>query len=241
MDKFVKCTNSSCVRLSNMKSSVHEPVISNTWVIGHIKETTLQWGTIHGKKQHCCQYCHIELLTGENPGFCCGKNGKYANEPALLPPLPEQYNTFINDPHISSVFRLLNLIISFATLESSRDFPPIPPGGPSFIAMAGQLYHRIRPTHQDSAVRWLLYDGFANESVSYANATWASKIPLPWIEAVQGALSDCNPFARALLYLAGINPIKCPTAHICLHPVGPGNEIAAIMNLDNTSLGDVNT
>ena len=58
---------------------------------------------------------------------------------------------------------------------------------------------------------------------------------------MQGALSDCNPFARALLYLAGIDPIECPTAHIRLHPVGPGNEIAAIMNLDNTSLGDVNT
>ena len=33
----------------------------------------------------------------------------------------------------------------------------------------------------------------------------------------------------------------CPTAHIRLDPVGPGNEIAAIMNFDNTTLGDVNT
>ena len=107
--------------------------------------------------------------------------------------------------------------------------------------MAGRLYHRIRPTHQDSAVRWLLYDGFGNESIPFANAAWASKVPLSWIEAVQDALSDYNPFAHALLYLAGIDPIQCPTAHIRLHPVGPGNEIAAIMNFDNTSLGDVNT
>ena len=107
--------------------------------------------------------------------------------------------------------------------------------------MAGRLYHRIRPTHQDSAVRWLLYDGFANDSIPFANAAWASKVPMSWIEAVQGALSDFNPFARALLYLAGIDPMQCPTAHIHLHPTGPGNEIAAIMNFDNTSLGDVNS
>jgi hypothetical protein len=106
--------------------------------------------------------------------------------------------------------------------------------------MAGRLYHRIRPDHRDSAVRWLLYDGFANQSIPFADATWASKIPLPWIEAVQDALCEHNPFARALLYLAGIDPATCPTAHICLDPTGPGNEIAAIMNFDNTTLGDVN-
>lgn len=137
--------------------------------------------------------------------------------------------------------RLLNLIFSFAALESSRDFPSIPPGGPAFLAMSGRLYHRIRADHRDSAVRWLLYDGFANNCIPFADATWASKVPLSWIEAVQEALSDHNPFARALLYLAGVDPELCPTAHIRLDPTGSGNEIAAIMNFDNTTLGDVNT
>lgn len=107
--------------------------------------------------------------------------------------------------------------------------------------MAGQLYHHICPDHQDSAVHWLLYDGFANECIVFADAAWASKIPLPWIEAVRQALSEHNPFACALFYLAGIDPTACPTAHICLDPTGPGNEIAAIMNFNNTTVGDVNT
>ena len=147
----------------------------------------------------------------------------------------------MNHPHISPVSHLLNLMFSFAALESSRDFPPIPPGGPAFLAMAGRLYHRIRPEHQNSAVRWLLYDGFANDCMPFSDAAWASKVPPSWIEAVQSALSDHNPFTRTLLYLAGIDPALCPTAHIRLDPVGPGNEIAAIMNFDNTTLGDVNT
>jgi hypothetical protein len=66
---------------------------------------------------------------------------------------------------------------------------------------------------------------------------------LPWIDAVQQALSEHNPFACALFYLAGIDPAMCLTltAHIRLDPTGPGNEIAAIMNFNNTTLGDVNT
>jgi hypothetical protein len=36
--------------------------------------------------------------------------------------------------------------------------------------MAGRLYHHIRPDHRDSAVRWLLYDGFANECIPFADA-----------------------------------------------------------------------
>lgn len=106
--------------------------------------------------------------------------------------------------------------------------------------MAGRLYHRIRPDHQNSAVRWLLYDGFANDSIPHADSDWASKIPLSWIEAVQKALSEKNPFARALLFLAGVDPVTCPTAHIRLDPVGSGNEIAAIMNFNNTTLSDLN-
>lgn len=209
------------------------------WSIGPIKTPKLQWGSIRSNTPHRCKHCQIELLTGEKAGFCCGRNGKYANVPAPLPPMPEQYDAFVNHPHISSLSRLLNLIFSFAALESSQEFPPIPPGGPSFLAMAGRLYHRVRPDHQDSAVRWLLYDGFANNSIPYATSAWAAKVPISWIVAVQGALSEHNPFARALLYLAGIDPFICPSAHIRLNPVGPGNEIAAVMNYDNTSLGDV--
>jgi hypothetical protein len=88
-------------------------------------------------------------------------------------------------------------------------------------------------------MRWLLYNGFANNSIPYATSAWAAKVPISWIVAIQGALSEHNPFTHALLYLAGIDPFICPSAHIHLNPVGPGNEIAAVMNYDNTSLGDV--
>lgn len=209
--------------------------------MGPIKTPNLQWGSTRGNETHSCRYCHVDLLTGESAGFCCGTKGKYANVPPALPPLPDEYNTFLNHPHVSSLSRLLNLTFSFASLESSQEFPPIPARGPGFLAMAGRLYHRIRADHQDSAIRWLLYDGFANDNIPYANTEWAKKLPSSWINAVQNALLEVNPFARALLYLAGVDPVNCPTAHICLDPGGSGNEIAAIMNYDNTSLGSINT
>jgi hypothetical protein len=55
------------------------------------------------------------------------------------------------------------------------------------------------------------------------------------------ALSNHNPFAHALLYLAGVDPALCITAHIRLDSTGSGSEIAAIMDYDNTTLSDVNT
>jgi hypothetical protein len=73
------------------------------------------------------------------------------------------------------------------------------------------------------------------------DATWASKVPFSWIEAIQDALSDYNPFAHASFYLADIDPVLCLTAHIRLDPTRSGSEFVAIMNFDNTTLGDVNT
>ncbi|KAH9991004.1 hypothetical protein BJV77DRAFT_910175, partial [Russula vinacea] len=112
------------------------------WAIGPIKSPKLQWAATRRNNVHRCRYCNIELLTGETSGFCCGPNGKYANDPPPLPPLPEEFDLFYNHPHISAVSRLLNLIFSFAALESSHEFPPLPPGGPAFVAMEGRLYHR---------------------------------------------------------------------------------------------------
>ena len=213
---------------------------SNTWAIGPIKSPKLQWAATRRNNVHRCRYCNIELLTGETSGFCCGPNGKYANDPPPLPPLPEEFDLFYNHPHISAVSRLLNLIFSFAALESSHEFPPLPPGGPAFVAMEGRLYHRVRPTHYDSAIRWLLYDGFSHGSIPHAHSAWASKVPLPWIDAVRMALSRNNPFVQKLKFLAGVDPIQCPTAHIRLNNPGTGNEIAAIFNYNNTTLGEVN-
>jgi hypothetical protein len=73
------------------------------WLISPIKTPKLQWGSIRSNTPHHYKHCQIELLTGEKAGFCCGRNGKYANVPTPLPPMPEQYDAFLNHPHISSL------------------------------------------------------------------------------------------------------------------------------------------
>ena len=213
---------------------------AQTWMIGPTRNACLQWGSTRGATVHRCPHCFVDLLTGERPGFCCGKNGKYSNDPPGLPPLPSEFDDIIQDPNVSALSRLLNIIFSFAALESSHEFPPLPPGGPAFVAMQGRLYHRVRPTHRNSALRWVLYDGFAHEAFPHSNSDWARKIPTLWIETVRRALLRVNPFIGPLLFLAGVDPTTCPTAHIRLDSSGPGNEIAAIFNYNNTTLAGIN-
>jgi hypothetical protein len=103
---------------------------SSTWFIAPIKTPFLTWGERRGTSIHCCPYCGLHLLTGERPGFCCGKEGQYLQQIPPLPPLPPQYDIFITHPQISSLSRVLNLIFSFAALETTHEFPEIagPPG-----------------------------------------------------------------------------------------------------------------
>lgn len=102
----------------------------STWVIAPIKTPKLIWGERRGTTVHQCLFCGLLLLTGERPGFCCGKNGQYLHDITPLPPLPIQYSAFISHPQISSLSRILNLIFSFASLETTHQFPQIngPPG-----------------------------------------------------------------------------------------------------------------
>jgi hypothetical protein len=100
--------------------------------------------------RHSCPIYHIILLTGENPGFCCGPNGNRFHAIPALPALPQEFDNFIHDPHISQLSQKLNLIFSFASLESSHAFPS--PGIPSFLAIAGKTYHRIRPQATDNSI-----------------------------------------------------------------------------------------
>jgi hypothetical protein len=103
-----------------------------------------------------------------------------------------------------AISHLLNLIFSFAALELSHEFPPLPPSGPAFVTMEGRLYHCIRLTHYNSTICWLLYDGFSHDSIPHAHSPWASKVPLPWIDAVRAALACDNPFVQKLKFLAGV-------------------------------------
>jgi hypothetical protein len=208
---------------------------SSTWFIAPIKTPFLTWGERRGTSIHCCPYCGLHLLTGERPGFCCGKEGQYLQQIPPLPPLPPQYDVFITHPQISSLSRVLNLIFSFAALETTHEFPEIA-GPPGFFAVQGRVYHRVRPNHENSAVRWFLYDGFMRDKIPHPE--WAAIIPPAWIEAVATSLCVYNPFLQSLLHLSSLNTDQCPSAHLTIEDSGTTSEIAAVMNYANTTVAD---
>ncbi|KAJ7936742.1 hypothetical protein B0H13DRAFT_1459256, partial [Mycena leptocephala] len=71
----------------------------------------------------------------------CGPGGSKFGDIRPLPPLPPEVSTFINDPRISHLSRMLNLLLSFASLETAQLFPEID-GPPGFMAIRGRVYHR---------------------------------------------------------------------------------------------------
>src|ERR1700761_2891021 len=70
----------------------------------------------------------------EKSGFCCGPAGSRFHDVKPLPPLPPEYSIFINDPRISHLSRVLNLMLSFASLETTQPFPQSY-GPPGFVAI----------------------------------------------------------------------------------------------------------
>jgi len=154
---------------------------SNTWQIRTIPSPVLSWSDRHGSAYHRCWVCNIALLTGERAGFCCGINGKYFNDTIPLPPLPAQYDASINHLNISSMSRVLNLIFSFASMETTHPFPTVP-GPPGFLSIQGHIYHHVRPNHNDSTVRWLLYDSFMRNTAPFEHL--AQTLPPNWVDSL---------------------------------------------------------
>ena len=175
----------------------------------------------------------MELLTGEKAGFCCGPNGNRYLAIQPLPPLPDEFNVFLKSPNISKLSRKLNLIFSFTVMETTHAFPA--PGNPSFVAVAGRVYHRIRSNPQDNtAIRWILYDGFDDASIPHHSH--ARDIPSSWIRAVRTSLSLYNPFATTVLSLHALQiqqPLQFSSASIIVQDTGCA-EIAAVMCYENT-------
>ncbi|EMD31000.1 hypothetical protein CERSUDRAFT_60644, partial [Gelatoporia subvermispora B] len=168
------------------------------WRIGPISTPRLQWGQVRRNQRHECRHCKVVLLTGEKPGFCCGPNGSRVGDVQPLPPLPPQYDALISHPAISASSRSLNLLFSFAALESSHPFP-VNAGPQGFFAVQGRIYHRVRPNHSNSAVRWLLIDGFAPDRVPHSQIS--SRLPSAWLDGVRTALLAVNPLVHALQQL----------------------------------------
>jgi hypothetical protein len=129
----------------------------------------------------------------------------------------------------------LNLILSFASLETTHPFPEIT-GGPSFLAIQGRVYHRVRPSHDNSAVRWLLYDGFMETLPPHSG--WANTIPPEWISSLKSALFRINPLAAGLRHLGLLSANGYRNAQLILEDTGTA-EIAAIMSYTNTTPSEI--
>ncbi|KAJ7915730.1 hypothetical protein B0H13DRAFT_1871850 [Mycena leptocephala] len=96
-------------------------------------------GTIFIPEKHAV----LSYSPAKDPGF------------AVVPRFPDS-EAFINDRRISHFSRILDLVLSFASFETTHPFPEIS-CPPSFIATQGRVFHRVKPSHENSAVRWLLY------------------------------------------------------------------------------------
>ena len=118
-------------------------------------------------------------------------------------------------------------------METSHAFPNID-GPPGFLAIQGRVYHRVRPNHTNSAVRWLLYDGFM-QNIPYP--AWASLLPSTWIDAMRLALQNANPFVNALQHYSIVSR-DYPNAELILQDSGAA-EVAAIMSYDNTTQSQI--
>jgi len=121
-------------------------------------------------------------------------------------------------------------------METTHQFPH-PNGPPGFFAIQGRVYHRVRPNHPNSAVRWFLYDGFMLDKAPHLQ--WTEILPPSWIAAFTTALRIHNPFVQSLCYLSTIDPILCPTAHLTLEDRGSGTEVAAVINYVNTTSSEI--
>ncbi|KIJ32888.1 hypothetical protein M422DRAFT_183943, partial [Sphaerobolus stellatus SS14] len=108
---------------------------SSHWEICLLRKPNQQWN------RHC-SYCGIVLLTGErHGGFCCGPSGKYATSVPRLPDIPEEFEWLSQQPNISALSCKLNLLFSFAAMETTEDFP-VHVGPQGFLAIQGCVYHR---------------------------------------------------------------------------------------------------
>ena len=209
--------------------------MSDTWKIAPIPTQRLTWGPSSTKRgtDRRCHTCGVELLTGEKAGFCCGPRGNRYAAVDPLPSLPDEFNTFLNSPDISRLSRKLNLIFSFAAMESTHAFPA--PGNPSFVAVTGRIYHCVRTCPQDdTAIQWMLYDGFKDSSIPHH--TQARDVPSSWIQALRTSLTLHNPFVLTVISLRDLQlqqPLQFSTASIVVQDSGCA-EIAAVMCYENT-------
>lgn len=200
----------------------------NTWNVGAIRLRQLNWGRF-------CRFCGTRLLTGERQGFCCGANGKFLHQVPRLPPQSEELRWLSSQPGISGLSRRLNLLFSFAAMETTGSMNRLR-GPDGFVAIEGKVYHRLRPEVQGTGLRWVLYDGYDRD----ATPRGGRNVPTEWIEILKQALTRDNPFARQFLTLrTDVLPDNTPNHVIHLKGTNSVGEIAAITRYDSTAIDSV--
>ncbi|KAI0765555.1 hypothetical protein BC629DRAFT_1293449, partial [Irpex lacteus] len=208
--------------------------IPDCWTVQALRPVRLTWAAERNGVRHRCPHCHIDLLTGEDPGFCCGPRGSRVDDVPPLPALPPEYDAIIHDPQISSLSRKLNLLFSFAAMESTVSFPNVP-AHDGFVAVEGKIYHRVRPDHQSSPIKWLIYDGFHPSRLPRPG--YADVLKPQWTLTIQHVLLRVNPFVRALMQLGSLNAGTAASAHVVLRET-TAPELAACLSFENTSLSE---
>ena len=183
-----------------------------------------------------CYHCEIKLLSGEERGFCCGQNGKHLGQVPALPRQTAELEWLSQIPGISEYSRKLNVLFSFAAMETTGVFPR-PPGPDGFLAIQGRVYHRLRPDVNGTGLRWVLYDGYDIGSTPHNGYD----MPQIWIDMVKRGLSRENPFAREFLMLRNdlLANAECPNHVVRLSGIGAIGEVAAILRYDSTAVDSV--
>ena len=195
---------------------------------GTIRASRMTWG-------RACRFCGVKLLTGEEAGFCCGKDGKHLNGVPSLPPQSLELQWLSSQVGVSESSRKLNVLFSFAAMETTGSFDRAP-GPDGFVAIQGKVYHRLRPDKSGTGLRWVLYDGYGGESTPHGGYN----LPATWINAIRTTLMRDNPFAREFLILRNeLSAANCPDHRIELSGSGAVGEIAAIIRYDNTAVDSV--
>ena len=211
-----------------INESQHEPT-SQVWNLSStIRVSRMTWG-------RNCRHCGIKLLTGEEAGFCCGKDGKHLDGVPRLPPQSPELSWLSSQVGVSECSRKLNVLFSFAAMETTGSFDRAP-GPDGFVAIQGKVYHRLRPDKSGTGLRWVLYDGYSSGSTPHEGYG----LPPSWINAIRTTLMRDNPFAREFLILRNeLSTDDCPNHIIELNGNGAVGEIAAIMRYDNTAVDSI--
>jgi len=183
--------------------------------------------TINHKWNRNCRHCGTPLLTGETSSYCCG-SGKYTLQ--KLPELPNEMRDVYENAEFSHLSRKLNALFTFTAIGVDGHFVNFH-GGVSSVVVQGRIYHRILPRQTaNSPLRWMLYDASERDQ-----AARDRNLDQEVVAQINAALTSVNPFIH---HLRRLKEDTNDNRALILQSDTNGEEIAAIMSIDNTTVID---